>query len=359
MVVQLPGLSPDILESILLTYCDSNSLAKFWQALAASNAYRQTAFDLFLRILELRFRRLPTSKSKEVLLQSYINNAAYEQSLQQQQTSACTLTRHINLRISTYEFCKSIPNVVWCGHMEFKDPLLPDWSTQHAKVVLYAEEDTATAATTTTTTPTAAATTSSTTTTGENNSHGDIDNDNSTSSNASNTNWKLCHVKKWRHAFPVGTKLISQMYNFVPVQPRGRLCGITESDKVTLQDISKRLESRDQVMTLRYRNDDGLILRMISPEQARRRLAIFSNANLPGNNSIAFRNNSSEDGLVCCWESLDEEDTTNDITSSAIVAARLHAMRMMENQQQQQQDDILEPIDHITRTYNQLLQWTS
>jgi hypothetical protein len=268
MQVELLGLPKDVLESILLLYCDSKSLAKLWQALASNKQCSNRGWSLLAKVIEVRLRRLPPSESKEALL-PYVsqNEMHHEWTLAMQ-------TRHMSLRISALEYCTTIPNVLWCGHMEFKDPMLPDWSTQHVRVVLCTDE-----------------------------------------------NWNLNDLYGWRSAFPVGTKLVSQMYNFVPVKPRGRLCGVSKEDAETLQDIRLRLENRDQVMTLRYRNDDGFIIRIISPEQANRRLAPFPNQ--------AGLFNSFPDGLLCCWENPWDSPEAN--------------------------VNRLESVDHIARTYSEIV----
>jgi hypothetical protein len=134
--------------------------------------------------------------------------------------------------------------------MEFKDPMLPDWSAQHVQVVLRSDES-----------------------------------------------WSLRNIHGWSSSFPIQIKLVSQTYNFIPIRPRGRIYGISDEDKETIRDIRRRLGSRDQVMSLRYRNDDGFIVRIISPEQAKQRLASFFQH---GNQKDNFE--SAPEGLLCSWE---------------------------------------------------------
>jgi hypothetical protein len=217
--------------------------------------------------------------SKEVILSCIPNNTSLPKDDERSSTTTTTTsliktimrTRTLSQRLTALDFCECIPDVIWCGHMEFQDPMLPDWSAQHARVLLR--------------------------------SIGDDEN---------NSSWSLRSLHGWRSAFPISAiKLVSQTYNFIPIRPRGRLCGLTEQDRATIRAIRRRLESRDQVMTLRYPHYDGFILRIISPEQAKLRLASFSNSTSNRRNQDAAAASGFEsfsEGLLCCWEYPSDDD---------------------------------------------------
>jgi hypothetical protein len=219
------------------------------------------------KAVEGRLRRVDAvAASKEVILScipTSLPNVEHSTSLMTMRT------RYLSQRLTALDFCECIPDVIWCGHMEFKDPMLPDWSAQHAGVVLRSIDD-----------------------------------------DENNNSWRLHSLHGWRSAFPIfAIKLVSQSYNFIPIRPRGRLCGLTEQDRATIRDIRRRLESRDQVMTLRYRNDDGFILRIISPEQAKRRLSSFFSSTGRSNQDAAASFESFSEGLLCCWEYPSDDDS--------------------------------------------------
>ncbi|KAL3931199.1 MAG: hypothetical protein SGBAC_011422 [Bacillariaceae sp.] len=110
--------------------------------------------------------------------------------------------------------------------------------------------------------------------------------------------WSFVNLRAWNTSFPEWLEVVplrSQPYNFVPIPPYGRLQGISQQDKSIVQQIRLALEESDQVMTLIVRNS-RLILRIISPQQARRRLSAFPS--LSGN----IEQLGATEGLMCCWE---------------------------------------------------------
>jgi hypothetical protein len=236
----LPSLPREILQDILSLYCDKRALATFWQAVSGSRFHGDAFWFLLGKAVVDRFGNI--NEVKDDLL-SCIPRVPEEQACRSIQT------RHLSQSLTVLEYSERISDVIWCGHMEFKDPMLPDWSAQHVRVVLRSDES-----------------------------------------------WSLRNLHGWNLAFPATIKLVSTSYNFIPVRPRGRIYGLTREDSATIRDIRRRLEARDQVMTLRFGNDDGFILRIISPEQAQQRLSSFFRGGSKGSFEIF------PDGLLCCWE---------------------------------------------------------
>jgi hypothetical protein len=109
-------------------------------------------------------------------------------------------------------------------------------------------------------------------------------------------NWSFQAMHAWNIHLPPSIPIVelrSQLYNFVPVKPFGRLKGVTQQDQEIIQRVRSELEETNQVMTLRF-TQMKIILRIISPAQAHRRLATF-----PG---LLQKFENFSDGLLCCWE---------------------------------------------------------
>lgn len=269
----------EIIQNILSLYCDCKSIALFWQAFSVSQIHSSGICDLLDNAVGDRFRNLDESieDSKERILSCISPPGQVEPSELQTNPKVKVRrmqTRYLSQRLTALDYCEQIPNIIWCGLMEFKDPMLPDWSAQHAQVVL-------------------------------------LPDDGGRYTNA----WTIRNIHGWSSSFPIQIKLVSQNYNFIPIPPRGRIFGISNEDKETIRDIRRRLESRDQVMTLRYRNDDGFILRIVSPEQARQRLSSF------------FLHSDFEtfpEGLLCSWEYPSGEDDYSPLAKEDLLKSVFH-----------------------------------
>jgi hypothetical protein len=225
--------------SSCIKYFDCETVIKFWLAACSCPLH---ALLLWPMLDDLVTKGL-VSGNRELDDTSLLDYLAVPSSTE---TNIRHQTRSLSRRLVMLEYSRKLPNVIWCGRVEFKDPRSPDWSSQHASVVLKAPQ-------------------------------------------CFNANW----LQRFRDEFSESIKMSSQLYNFVPIPPFGRLVGITSKDRTTLQDIRKCLEQHDQVMTLRYPSRN-LILRVISPEQSSRRLSAFPGART--------KFTTFEEGLLCCWE---------------------------------------------------------
>jgi hypothetical protein len=232
------SLPREICRQILTSYCDYSDLENIWRAVSANRQQAELFWDLLNQVLDLRIAK--SARSTELIniadsllvdLEPRKRNFAFRQ------------------RLNILSYTERLGGVLWCGHMEFKDPLMPDWRARTVKVVLRCDEE----------------------------------------------NWSWNHAVGWDRCFSRTIKLVSQLYNFIPVRPRGEIFGVTPQDQEIIQEVSRQLQSRDQVMTLRFGNANGFILRIISPSQAQQRLARFA-----GNPLASF--DTSADALVCSWE---------------------------------------------------------
>jgi hypothetical protein len=127
-------------------------------------------------------------------------------------------------------------------------------------------------------------------------------------------------------------EIILQNYNFAPIDPRGRIVGVTSADRQILKRIAQRMERDNLVGTLstsqRRRNSTSpgeggeFILRIISFSQAEQRLErSFGNGSryvqslkeerdvmVPMKSTTAMpildvsTMNDDECSLLCCWE---------------------------------------------------------
>lgn len=242
---RLSALPEEILRYLLTGYCDYRDLENLWHAVSSSNQQQAGFFwDILNRVIEMRLENSTTRRSDlpEIAESLLLGLKSKERSVALRQ------------RLNILMYSEQLSGVLWCGCMEFKDPLMPDWSARTVKVVLRCDED----------------------------------------------NWSWYHAVGWNHSFSQHTiKLASQLYNFVPVRPRGQIFGVNPEDQAVIQDVSRQLLSRDQVMTLRFGCANGFILRIISPAQAHQRLARFGRAaRSPGISTFE----TSAEALVCSWE---------------------------------------------------------
>ena len=249
---------PEIMELLLHYFFDCTMIGKFWQAICSCHKHRIALWPLVNSVVGKR----SGSYCRDGVQVRYTELGDH--------ASVLVQSRLLSERLIILDYCEQIPDVLWCGHVEFKDPLLPYWSIQKATVVLESQEC-----------------------------------------------WKIEHLNSWDSNFHDETiQLVSQAYNFVPIRPRGRMYGLTKSDRQVIQNIRQRIEQRDQVFTLRFRNKNSsssirsqknLILRVISPEQADRRLSAPLMSTRTG---LAWKYTfeSFEEGLLCCWESSEDDE---------------------------------------------------
>jgi hypothetical protein len=239
--IDVPTLSllpREILRQILTSYCDCSDLENIWRAASANKRQAKLFWDLLNQVLDLRIANSARSSDHLNIADSLLlgleprkRNFAFRQ------------------RLNILRYSEQLCGVLWCGYMEFKDPLMPDSNARTVKVVLRCDED----------------------------------------------NWSWNHAVGWNQSFSHAIKLVSQLYNFIPIRPRGQIFGVTPEDQAVIRDVSRQLESRDQVMTLRFSNARGFILRIISPSQAHRRLERFVWSPV-----ASF--DTSVEALVCSWE---------------------------------------------------------
>ncbi len=246
-------LPQEILQHILSDFCDQRTLENLWFAISCNHRISSRFWHLLNQVIDKRIARQTQSEDFCKIADSLLRGSVRRNRDQ---------VLHQRLNVLTY--CEQSLGILWCGYLEFKDPLLPDWSAQTAKVVLQCDED----------------------------------------------RWNWAHAVGWNHSFTHTIKLVSQMYNFVPVTPRGQIFGVTVEDRAIIHEVSRQLQARDQVMTLRFGNMDGFILRVISPLQAHQRLAKFKGS------SIAHFQTSSN-ALVCSWECPQLFEQSGDMVSLA------------------------------------------
>ena len=282
--LMLSLLPREILHSVLSRYCDCQSLALFWLSISCHQPCMNSIYNLLNDVVDERrrlyqttterrhnddrnndkerervFSCLPPLSSTTTVVPSSNNHHHHQQ--QPYHYHRSIQTRLLSHHLMALDYCERMRDVIWCGYMEFNDPMLPDWSAEHASVLLVA---------------------------------------NSNDSNDGGA-WSLENMHSWSSCFPIQAKLVSRTYNFIPIGPRAQIQGVSEQDKETIRIVRRRLEARDQVMTLRFPNEDGFVLRIISPEQAKRRLASFFQQRQ--------HFESFPEGLLCSWEYPSELET--------------------------------------------------
>ena len=251
----------EILRNVLSSYCDDQTLNNVWEAFSTS---RQLADNFW------------------ILLNQVVDDRIASQALQDQGFDAITVgpqwdlvTSHRNRvfrqRTAILKYCEKYIGVLWCGYMEFTNPLLPEGRTQTAKVMLRCDQGC----------------------------------------------WNWGHTVAWNHCFRSTVRLVSQIYNFVPIRPRGHIIGVTLHDQAILDNVSRMLQARDQVMTMRFANSQGFILRIISPLQAQHRLARFG-----WNASTCLGPVTS--ALICSWENPALSDELGDSLSTRDKYTAIH-----------------------------------
>jgi hypothetical protein len=230
-------------------------------------------------------------------------------------SASCTIYR----RLMVLDYCEHLPKyILWCGRMIFRDPTRPFDSTsgQLVQVMLLSDPPSATA-------PSPSST--------------------SSSSLPSNTSWSIERVCAWNSVSQRSTlvsrvcnpvhghprqclSIVMDSYRFLPIGPRGRLCGITAADRQALHRIGEHLNETDHVGTLLQlgRFDSShvtspFILRIVTYSGARRRL---ESALRP----IDIEATDSLDSLLCFWESIVASDD-DDLFSTISLAQKLNAIR--------------------------------
>lgn len=260
-VVNLAKCPIELLERSL-EYLDCESIVKFWLAVCSCDQHKSHVWPMLDALINQRTKEL-----KVLCLEDSGHSPTTDEKMMM---TAGQQTRSLSRRLVVLEYSQTLQHTIWCGRVVFKDPLLPDWSSQSASVAL-----------------------------------------------KTSTNWNIHTMQQFQAEFCKEIQLSSQLYNFVPVQPFGELIGITPKDQATLRDIRHRLEQRDQVMTLRYPNPN-VILRIISPEQASQRLSAFPR--------LRDRFDTFPQGLLCCWEVRSDWDVVETLDSNIKFDAIFHSL---------------------------------
>lgn len=229
----------DILLNILGTYCDCQTLNNAWEAFSSNKRLADNFWILLNDAIDDRTARQPFP---DEAFDAIAGSPPWD-----------LVTTHRNRifrqRTTVLKYCEDHVGVLWCGQMEFMDPLIAEGRTQTAKVILRCDQG----------------------------------------------YWNWEYVVAWNNCFPSTIKLVSQIYNFVPIRPRGQILGVTPQDQAVIHSVSQTLQARDQVMTIRFPNSQGFILRILSPSQARHRLARFGWNSSTDLDTVAS-------ALICSWE---------------------------------------------------------
>ena len=306
-VVDLKCYPPEILGTILANYCDRRDITNVWFAILGSEEYVEFLWPLmvhdcthaklnsFLQDQQLvdpakhhqrnksrkRTRRMPACL--QTLIQDELNNS---NTIMTPGSSSTLLdqrkyqTRRLLQRLKLVEYQERLPGVLWSGRMEFSVPremrfFQEERLTASVKLCCYGESI------------------------GGGSEGCKMTNlDDVGGCDKEMNAWSFVNLRSWNTCFPEWLHVVqlrSQPYNFVPIPPYGRLQGISAKDKIAIQRVRSVLEESDQVMTLIVRNN-RLILRIISPQQARRRLEAFPSM------ASKFEQLTKTEGLLCCWE---------------------------------------------------------
>ena len=256
------SLPEEVWRYLLTNYCDCSDLENFWYAASSNKQQTEFFWGLLNKVIGLRIKYSAGNSDLRKIADSSLQDP--------NPTNWDSLFRQ---RLNVLTYAEQLQGVLWCGYIEFKDALLPDWNARTVKVVLRSDEQ----------------------------------------------NWSWNHAVGWNQTFSHTIKLVSQMYNFVPVRPRGQIFGVTREDQAVIQGVSHQLQSRNQVMTLRFCNSSGFILRIVSPTQAHQRLARF------GGSTISSLETSAE-ALLCSWECPSNWEDDRDAVH---VAQKLEAINVM------------------------------
>jgi len=276
-------LPPELLQFIFTQYCDASMFENLWYAASSSDKGCVNQFwQLLNQVVDLRIkRRSSTSCCGDQDLPRLASTALVRSDFNDPH-------RTFRQRLIVLKYSEQLPGVIWCGYVEFKDPMMPEWSAQTARVVLRCDE--------------------------------------------AKNSWNWTHAVAWNQCFSQATvKLVSQMYNFVPVRPRGQLFGVTTEDQAILAGVSRKLHSRDQVMTLRFGNTDGFILRVVSPAQAHQRLGrLFGGSGGEISRPMTQALKTSPEALVCSWEcQYDGPDTVTDSDKLHVINSMVQSVEGM------------------------------
>jgi hypothetical protein len=255
MALDLTIYPAEILNSILLLYCDHRDLLNLWLAVCGCNQHVAILWPLLQRLTEKRLdvliqdRRQPLKECSILELEEEETNNNHATTTRITTELRRQQTRSLSERLLLIDYGQHLHSVIWCGRMEFSIPRhLRFHDKLEACVKLCCDDE----------------------------------------------NWSFQAMHAWNIHFPPSIPIVelrSQLYNFVPVPPFGRLKGVTRQDQEIIQRVRSELEETNQVMTLRF-TQMKIILRIISPDQARRR-------SFPG---LLQKFENFSDGLLCCWE---------------------------------------------------------
>lgn len=245
----LECLPPEILHTVLGRYCDASSLEQLRYACSWNLRYREYIWNLLAVVVDHRIASAQAQTSWDHEHKDDLRQLATN--ILRNLNSVSIWDRHQLFRnqLSVMKYSEGLQGIVWCGYVEFGEPVMTDSNVLTANVIVKSDAD----------------------------------------------GWSWNNAYGWKRSFSRTIKVISQHYNFIPVKPRGRIYGVSKEDQEIIQIVSSRLQARDQVMTLRYKNSNGFILRIISPEQAHQRLSGMGT-------SLVAAFQTSPNSLVCSWE---------------------------------------------------------
>lgn len=260
----------ELLEIIVASYCNRQDTLSLWFAVSGCSHHAAFLWPILDRICNYRLRAVAQQKhwSKLKTCLSDFDKPCKALDERKQQT------RSVSERLLLSDYSRELYGVVWCGRMEFSIPRhLRFHDKVEANVKLCCSDD---------------------------------------------LSWTFEAMRTWGENFPPSlspVQIRSQMYNFVPIRPFGQLQGVSQKDKDVVARVRSELEETDQVMTLHF-TQMKIILRIISPAQAHRRLAAF-----PG---LLKQFSGFSEGLLCCWEVVarwEDEEPLNRLQKATLLAS--------------------------------------
>ena len=272
-------LPPEILQLILHEYCRGKDLFSLSLALESSRSYRERSRSLIGAVLQKRL-------THGVLL-VHEDKEKWASCLEDEEQPS--ITNHIISRYcALVDYFEQLRHVLWCGTLEFHGNGLSE-TLRRANTVLRSPPCC---------TPVA----------------------------LSQWHTSFRHTSSCRPMI----KLQARQYNFIPVPPYGQIMGATPNDQDIVNDIGRHLEAQNQVLTLSSPSqEEGFILRVISPAQARQRLGKFGTGYRPKDSWVV---ENPIEGLVCSWEYPPEsDDDSNPLpTTKNVIRSILHVVKNWE-----------------------------
>lgn len=247
--VSFSRLPREIVVYTLCAYCDASCLGHLLRAYWCDSRRKRYFWSVLTSVVDHRITEVPTHDEASRNLKEELRIIA--KNILEHLDSECAIERFraFDVQLCLMTYVERLQNILWCGRIEFRDSSMPYQSARTANIVVMSDTD----------------------------------------------GWSWTHAYNWNRAFPGAIKVSSQLYNFVPVKPRGHMIGVTTQDREILQSVSSQLQAFDHVMALRFENSPGFILRIVSPEQARQRLARFGTRMVAAFSTFP-------NSLVCSWE---------------------------------------------------------